>query len=170
MSLSTSFPHTSHPGVFVRANNSILGRSPINCTIRVRTSSGFSLCRPRLATTSCLIFFTILFGGFPRTPSKHTSTLPIVHLPRFATSLSFVVRFDQTTATVLNLNPHERITSMASGSCGDTAQRNSTASSSASPPCISSDLIQPRDCVSYSWSREKECPFILSLYDHGGSA
>ena len=42
---STSFPQTSHPSVFCRANNSIRGKSPISCTMRSLVSSGFLLWR-----------------------------------------------------------------------------------------------------------------------------
>ena len=42
--LSTSFPHTSHPGDCCLANSSIRGRSPINFTMRFLASAGFLLC------------------------------------------------------------------------------------------------------------------------------
>jgi hypothetical protein len=50
--------------------------------------------------------------------------------------LPFFVRLDHTNATVLYLKPHAFITSNASGKRGDTAHKNKTQLSSATPPNV----------------------------------
>lgn len=130
------------PSARWRANNSIRGRSPKPCVIRLRTSSGFFECFVRSAITSCFTLLSTLYlFGCPRTPSKHSSTLPIVHLPKFEIGLLFLLTLDQQKATVLYVNPHAFMVSIASGSCGDTAHKNKMQSLSANSDILS-DFIQ----------------------------
>ena len=77
---STSLPTHTQPLLCSRANNSIRGISPISCTIRSRTISGFLLWYSiGVSTTLCTLFDTRF--GFPFVAMIQISGFALVQNP-----------------------------------------------------------------------------------------
>ena len=90
--MSTSLPHTSQPGNDVRANNSILGKSPHNSIIRFLIISGFLLCS-RLSLTTNLSTLPLTLLSLALVKLKGLSIIQIFSLFRLIQTLRRSGRF-----------------------------------------------------------------------------
>ena len=104
----------------------------------------------------------------PRVPTNKSSVHPLLQCPMPKVGFPFAYVLIHVLKTVLNVNPHARMTSRASGSFGPVAHKNSTLVLEARAPTgsafRSSTLI-----VGYRWETAPS-PYPLESYRHGQSA